>query len=419
MADRFFRLDRRELLAGLGAAALTPVAALDRRPPRRGLAWPCKPRPGIAPCGRERRIRRSGRWGDVLSRSTFKRGDKLEVDARKRAAGARGSELARDRRRSSRRTAGRSGAAGGRRPETSLLPLRHAGTFLCDLRLLGDGQARPSPALPADRRGKRAGRRRPRRGAADRRLAAAAGWHRDRAGHRSRRNARRSTPSTWRRSTSQPAANERLRLRFINGCQRTVIAIKIEGHEVRVMAIDGQPAEPFPARGGALVLAPGSRADVFVDATAAPGSTSAILLHDGKEARPIGRLVDLGRAAGQGPRRACPLRRCPPMACRSGSTSRARCASIWRLAAAERLGGAGEFHRDRAARLPRQDRPHRGAGPDQPRRDRHRVPSPWPSFPPARPARRWLEAVLAGYVGDRARADPADRVFAPNLPAAG
>ena len=40
------------------------------------------------------------------------------------------------------------------------------------------------------------------------------------------------------------------------------------------MAIDGQPAEPFLARGGALVLAPGSRADVFVDATAAPGSTS-------------------------------------------------------------------------------------------------------------------------------------------------
>ena len=27
-----------------------------------------------------------------------------------------------------------------------MVPLRHAGTFLCDLRLLGDGQARPSPA---------------------------------------------------------------------------------------------------------------------------------------------------------------------------------------------------------------------------------------------------------------------------------
>ena len=30
--------------------------------------------------------------------------------------------------------------------ETLQIPLRHAGTFLCDLSLLGDGQARPSPA---------------------------------------------------------------------------------------------------------------------------------------------------------------------------------------------------------------------------------------------------------------------------------
>ena len=57
------------------------------------------------------------------------------------------------------------------------------------------------------------------------------------------------------------------------------------------MALDGQPSEPFPARNGALVLAPGGRVDAFIDATAAPGSASAILLHDGKEARPIGRLV--------------------------------------------------------------------------------------------------------------------------------
>jgi FtsP/CotA-like multicopper oxidase with cupredoxin domain len=85
--------------------------------------------------------------------------------------------------------------------------------------------------------------------------------------------------------------NERLRFRFINGSQRNVIALKIEGHEVRVMAIDGQPAEPFPARGGALVLAPGTRVDAFIDVTAAAGSASPILLHDGKEARPIGRLV--------------------------------------------------------------------------------------------------------------------------------
>ena len=62
--------------------------------------------------------------------------------------------------------------------------------------------------------------------------------------------------------------NERIRIRFINGCQRSVIAVKIEDFDVRVMAIDGQPSEPFQARNGALVLPPGGRVDAFVDVTA-------------------------------------------------------------------------------------------------------------------------------------------------------
>ena len=57
------------------------------------------------------------------------------------------------------------------------------------------------------------------------------------------------------------------------------------------MALDGQPAEPFPARNGAMVLAPGGRVDAFIDASAVPGSTASILLHDGKEAHPLARLV--------------------------------------------------------------------------------------------------------------------------------
>ena len=57
------------------------------------------------------------------------------------------------------------------------------------------------------------------------------------------------------------------------------------------MAIDGQPAEPFLARDGTLVLAPGTRIDAFTDAIAAPGTMASILLHDGSEPRPIARLV--------------------------------------------------------------------------------------------------------------------------------
>jgi FtsP/CotA-like multicopper oxidase with cupredoxin domain len=86
-------------------------------------------------------------------------------------------------------------------------------------------------------------------------------------------------------------SHERLRLRIINGSQRSVVAAKIEAYEVRVTALDGQPAEPFSARNGALVLAPGSRADVLIDGTASPGSVAGILLHDGMEPRPIARLV--------------------------------------------------------------------------------------------------------------------------------
>ncbi|WP_025036640.1 multicopper oxidase family protein [Bradyrhizobium sp. DOA9] len=79
---------------------------------------------------------------------------------------------------------------------------------------------------------------------------------------------------------------QRLRLRIINGSQRSVLAIKLENHEVNVLALDGQPAEPFPARNGALVLAPGARADAFVDVEA----SAPFLLHDGKSARQIGTL---------------------------------------------------------------------------------------------------------------------------------
>jgi FtsP/CotA-like multicopper oxidase with cupredoxin domain len=97
--------------------------------------------------------------------------------------------------------------------------------------------------------------------------------------------------------------HERLRLRFINGFQRNVIALKIENREVWVMALDGQPAEPFPARNGAVVLAPGARLDAFIDAAATQGSASTIFLHDGTEARPMARLV----TSAEPPARAAPL----------------------------------------------------------------------------------------------------------------
>jgi len=82
-------------------------------------------------------------------------------------------------------------------------------------------------------------------------------------------------------------ANRRLRFRFINAGQRSVVAVKLEKLDVRVMAIDGQPAEPFLARNGAMVLAPGSRVDAFIDIVGPPGLSFSMLLHDGKRERLI------------------------------------------------------------------------------------------------------------------------------------
>ncbi len=78
--------------------------------------------------------------------------------------------------------------------------------------------------------------------------------------------------------------NERLRLRLINATARHAFALRFENHPVRVMAIDGQPAEPFLARDNKVLLGPGNRMDLFVDMLLAPGSTAQIVAaHQGRE----------------------------------------------------------------------------------------------------------------------------------------
>jgi FtsP/CotA-like multicopper oxidase with cupredoxin domain len=193
--------------------------------------------------------------------------------------------------------------------ESFVVPLRYAGTFLCDLRLLGDGQPRPSgaralvvqesDAITVDRD----------------EVLLIEDW-------RLRPDGTAIAPGTDSKDAMPlytinglttldipVRTHQRLRFRFINSCQRNVIALKIEGLDVRVMAIDSQPAEPFMARGGTLVLAPGTRVDALIDAAVPPGSTSSILLHDGREARPLARLV----ASNEPPLRDAPLPVAPPL----------------------------------------------------------------------------------------------------------
>ena len=83
---------------------------------------------------------------------------------------------------------------------------------------------------------------------------------------------------------------QRVRLRLINATSARGLVLRLDGHVPWVLALDGQPAEPFVARDGRLGLAPGSRADLFVDMIRAAGTTAPLLAGVPDE-QPIARLV--------------------------------------------------------------------------------------------------------------------------------
>jgi FtsP/CotA-like multicopper oxidase with cupredoxin domain len=72
-------------------------------------------------------------------------------------------------------------------------------------------------------------------------------------------------------------SGERLRLRLVNASGKNCINLRMDRHAPWVMAVDGQPAEPFVARDGRLGLAPGSRLDLFMDAGLDAGASASIL----------------------------------------------------------------------------------------------------------------------------------------------
>ena len=306
MANPKFLLNRRDLVAGLGAASLWPMwPEAGRAQARPALALQAKADSiALRPNAPATPI-----WSLQGPQLRFKRGETLDI--------AFGNELPApavlnwrgiDGVPAAEPLTGRPPlAAGGK--DTLKLPLRHAGTFLCDLNFLGDGQSPPSQAralivqeseavtvdrdevlLVEDWRVRPDG------------TAMAPGSDPGNAVPVHTINGQISLDLSAR-------PNERIRLRIISGCQRSVIAIKLEGLEVRVMAIDSQPSEPFLARNGALVLAPGGRADVFIDVTTAAGTETPILLHDGNQARPIGKI----RVSSEPPIRPAPLPPAPPL----------------------------------------------------------------------------------------------------------
>jgi FtsP/CotA-like multicopper oxidase with cupredoxin domain len=91
-------------------------------------------------------------------------------------------------------------------------------------------------------------------------------------------------------------ANERLRLRIVNAANARIFQFRIVNHAPRLMASDGQPRPPTVLN-APLRLAPGSRADLFLDATLDPGARASLVVDDlrGGELE-IGRLVYDGGA---------------------------------------------------------------------------------------------------------------------------
>jgi len=100
----------------------------------------------------------------------------------------------------------------------------------------------------------------------------------------------------------QARPNERLRLRFVNASATQVMNARIDRHRVFVMALDGEPAEPFVSRDSRVSLGPGNRADVFIDAALPSGSIAPIAFMQGGGEAALARIVYEGS-----PARAAPL----------------------------------------------------------------------------------------------------------------
>jgi FtsP/CotA-like multicopper oxidase with cupredoxin domain len=66
-------------------------------------------------------------------------------------------------------------------------------------------------------------------------------------------------------------AGERLRLRLVNAANARIFALRFQAHRPVIVALDGQPVRPHEPVDGRIVLAPGMRCDVLLDAVGSPG----------------------------------------------------------------------------------------------------------------------------------------------------
>jgi FtsP/CotA-like multicopper oxidase with cupredoxin domain len=77
------------------------------------------------------------------------------------------------------------------------------------------------------------------------------------------------------RETFGVRAGERIRLRLVNASNARIYALRFEGHEPKIIALDGHPVAPH--WDGRVVLGPGMRADLMLDAIGKPGSAHRVI----------------------------------------------------------------------------------------------------------------------------------------------
>lgn len=108
-------------------------------------------------------------------------------------------------------------------------------------------------------------------------------------------------------------AGERVRIRLINVANARIFNLHLEGHAPWIVAIDGQPVEPFRAASDDLYLGPGMRIDVIVDMTGEPAQESRVVdTYANARGVEIGRLVyGTGRRQGEALPDPAPLARNP------------------------------------------------------------------------------------------------------------
>jgi FtsP/CotA-like multicopper oxidase with cupredoxin domain len=71
-------------------------------------------------------------------------------------------------------------------------------------------------------------------------------------------------------------AGERIRLRLINAANARIFALQFDGHRPQVIALDGQPVAAHEPARGSVVLAPGMRCDLVLDAVGRAGQRFAV-----------------------------------------------------------------------------------------------------------------------------------------------